>query len=34
MRHGQSRTAVVSIAAAMLLVGLKLGTGILTGSLG
>src|SRR4051812_25160848 len=31
---GQSRTALVSIAAATLLVGLKLGTGILTGSLG
>jgi cation diffusion facilitator family transporter len=31
---GQSRTALVSIAAAALLVVLKLGTGILTGSLG
>ncbi|MEA2318625.1 MAG: hypothetical protein QOD44_2814 [Solirubrobacteraceae bacterium] len=31
---GQSRTALVSIAAATLLVALKLGTGILTGSLG
>jgi cation diffusion facilitator family transporter len=31
---GQSRTALVSIAAAALLVALKLGTGILTGSLG
>ena len=31
---GQSRTALVSIAAATLLVVLKLGTGILTGSLG
>ena len=32
--RGQSRTALVSIAAATLLVLLKLGTGILTGSLG
>jgi cation diffusion facilitator family transporter len=31
---GQSRTALVSIAAAALLVALKLGTGLLTGSLG
>lgn len=31
---GQSRTALVSIAAAMVLVALKLGTGLLTGSLG
>ena len=31
---GQSRTALVSIAAALVLVLLKLGTGILTGSLG
>jgi cation diffusion facilitator family transporter len=32
--RGQSRTALVSIAAATLLVALKLGTGIVTGSLG
>lgn len=32
--RGQSRTALVSIVAATLLVALKLGTGILTGSLG
>src|SRR3954447_5683932 len=32
--RGQRRTAVVSIAAATLLVALKLGTGLLTGSLG
>ena len=32
--RGQSRTALVSIAAASLLVALKLGTGIATGSLG
>jgi cation diffusion facilitator family transporter len=32
--EGESRTALVSIAAAALLVALKLGTGILTGSLG
>jgi cation diffusion facilitator family transporter len=32
--QGQSRTALMSIAAATLLVALKLGTGILTGSLG
>jgi cation diffusion facilitator family transporter len=32
--RGQSRTALMSIAAAALLVALKLGTGILTGSLG
>ena len=31
---GQSRTALVSIAAAALLVALKLGTGIVAGSLG
>src|SRR4051812_1821410 len=31
---GQSRTALVSIAAAAVLVALKLGTGIVTGSLG
>ena len=31
---GQSRTALASIAAATLLVVLKLGTGLLTGSLG
>lgn len=31
---GQSRTALVSVAAATLLVGLKLGTGVVTGSLG
>src|SRR3954447_6472352 len=31
---GQSRTALMSIGAATLLVGLKLGTGIVTGSLG
>jgi cation diffusion facilitator family transporter len=31
---GQTRTALVSIGAATLLVGLKLGTGIVTGSLG
>jgi len=32
--EGQSRTALVSIAAATLLVALKLGTGLITGSLG
>jgi cation diffusion facilitator family transporter len=32
--RGQSRTALVSIAAATVLVALKLGTGLLTGSLG
>jgi cation diffusion facilitator family transporter len=31
---GQTRTALVSVGAATLLVGLKLGTGIVTGSLG
>jgi cation diffusion facilitator family transporter len=33
-RTGEARTALVSIGAAALLVGLKLGTGIVTGSLG
>ncbi|MDX6560767.1 MAG: hypothetical protein QOD65_581 [Gaiellales bacterium] len=32
--RGQSRTALISIAAAVLLVALKLGTGLVTGSLG
>jgi divalent metal cation (Fe/Co/Zn/Cd) transporter len=32
--RGQARTAMVSIGAATVLVALKLGTGILTGSLG
>src|SRR4051794_41282180 len=32
--EGQSRTALVSIAAALFLVVLKLGTGLITGSLG
>jgi cation diffusion facilitator family transporter len=34
LRRGQSRTALVSVAAATILVALKLGTGIATGSLG
>src|ERR1700709_1025379 len=32
--HGQPRTALMSIAAAAVLVALKLGTGLATGSLG
>ena len=34
MQTGQSRTALMSIAAASVLVALKLGTGLATGSLG